>query len=76
MCAGAARLTSHSAVESRYAERGFLAVSIRLMRRRPVAADTATAHAGDLFFSRLEKLDLRHPLAKLALRRSLHRLLL
>jgi len=37
------------------------------MRKRPVAADSAAAHADDLFRSRLEnQIDLRHPLAKLA----------
>jgi IS5 family transposase len=37
------------------------------MRKRPVAADSAVAHAEDLFRSRLEnQIDLRHPLAKLA----------
>src|SRR5690606_7287450 len=37
------------------------------MRKRRVAADSAAAHADDLFRSRLEnQIDLRHPLAKLA----------
>lgn len=39
------------------------------MRKRSVAADSAAAHADDLFRSRLEnQIDLRHPLAKLARR--------
>ena len=41
------------------------------MRKRPVAADSAAAHADELFRSRLEnQIDLRHPLAKLARRMS------
>jgi IS5 family transposase len=39
------------------------------MRKRPVAADSAAAHADELFRSRLEnQIDLRHPLAQLAVR--------
>lgn len=39
------------------------------MRKRSVAADSAAAHADDLFRSRLEnQIDLRHPLAQLAQR--------
>jgi IS5 family transposase len=39
------------------------------MRKRLVAADSAAAHADELFRSRLEnQIDLRHPLAKLAWR--------
>lgn len=37
--------------------------------KQPVAADSAVAHADDLFRSRLEnQIDLRHPLAKLVSR--------
>lgn len=39
------------------------------MRKQPIAADSAAAHADDLFRSRLEnQIDLRHPLAQLAWR--------
>jgi hypothetical protein len=39
------------------------------MRKRSAAADSAAAHADELFRSRLEnQIDLRHPLAKLASR--------
>ena len=39
------------------------------MRHRPTASQTPTAHADDLFRSRLEsQIDLRHPLAQLAAR--------
>ena len=39
------------------------------MRKHSVAADSAAAHADELFRSRLEhQIDLRHPLAKLASR--------
>ena len=39
------------------------------MRKRPVAADSAAAHADELFRSRLEnQIDLHHPLAQLASR--------